>query len=174
MTRRTGLVVATALVGGALVAGVSTPAASADTTVGTAAVAAKRGTFGPYGYGGIKLGWSAKRAKATHKIVRKFGGGACSGWDLKAHRTGRNAVGLYISKKHGVALISAPKGVSTPRGIHIGSTLKQVKRAYPKVKLGDYYYVTVPGNKKATYNFLVSHGKVYELNIALKNQDCTN
>ncbi|MBO2452160.1 hypothetical protein J4573_34080 [Actinomadura barringtoniae] len=170
MTRKTGLMMATTLIGGALVAGATAPAASADTT----AVAAKRGTFGPYGYGGVKLGWSAKRAQASHKIVRKFRGGACSGWDLKAHRTGRDSVGLYISKKHGVALISAPKGVSTPRGIHIGSTLKQVKRAYPGVRLGDYYYVTVPGNRKATYNFLVRHGKVYELNIALKNQDCTN
>jgi hypothetical protein len=79
---------------------------------------------------------TAKQAKATGKIVLKMsaGQGACSGWDLKAHPTGKDTVGLYVSKKRGVAVIFAWKGVKTPEGIGIGSTMKQVKKAYPRLK----------------------------------------
>ncbi|TQS21629.1 hypothetical protein FLW16_39245 [Microbispora sp. KK1-11] len=161
--------IAAALAAGIALTGVTAASAAADATTGAG------GTFGPYGYGGVRLGMTLKQAEATRKIVKKLDEGQCSGWDLKAHPTGRDAVGLYISKKLGVALIEAPKGVKTPEGIKVGSTMKQVKKAYPRLDTtGNYPVAAVPGNTKALYYFLSQRGKVYELGLALKNQDCTN
>ncbi|MEV4896708.1 hypothetical protein AB0K48_45845 [Nonomuraea sp. NPDC055795] len=135
-------------------------------------------TLGPYGVGALKLGMSAKRAKATGKIVLKRSAphGGCSGWDLKAHPTGKNSVGLYISKKRGVAVVFAGKGMRTPEGIGIGSTMRQVRRAYPKVRTprGLNPYVTVPGNSRAYYTFFVDKGRLEQLSIAVMWQDCVS
>ncbi|MEU6410247.1 hypothetical protein [Microbispora sp. NPDC046933] len=169
--------IAAALAAGIALTGVT--AASASATSADAAADATTtsggGEFGPYGYGGVRLGMTLKQAKSTRTIVKKLDGGQCSGWDLKAHPTGRDGVGLYISKNLGVALIEAPKGVTTPEGIKVGSTMKQVKKAYPRLDTtGNYPVAVVPGNPKALYYFLSNRGKVYELALALKNQDCTN
>ncbi|MFI7129657.1 hypothetical protein ACIBQ1_28435 [Nonomuraea sp. NPDC050153] len=148
-------------------------------TAGTPALAQSAKTaLGPYGYGTVKLGMSAKQAKATGAVVLKRAGeaGSCSGWDLKALPSGKDGVGLYISKKRGVAVIFAAKGVKTPEGIGLGSTIKQIKKAYPGVKTAasGFPYTTVPGNSKAYYSFLLSKGKVYEMALGLKTQDCVN
>ncbi|TMR06577.1 hypothetical protein ETD86_52620 [Nonomuraea turkmeniaca] len=156
------------LAGGALVAA-GTPALAQTTA---------KPTLGPYGYGAIKLGMGLKQARGTGKIVRKAGGGAapCSGWDLKQYPTGKDRVGLYISKKRGVAVIFAQKGIKTPEGIGIGSTMRQVKRAYPRLKTSasGFPYTSVPRNPKAYYAFLASKGKVRQLILALDTQDCVN
>jgi hypothetical protein len=147
---------------------------------GTAAPAlASAPAFGPYGYGGVKLGMTAKAAKATGKIVHKaaLDSGACSAWELKAHPAGRDRAGLYISKKHGVAMIFAPKGVKTPQGVGIGSTNAQLKHAYGKslrTAASGFPIVKVPGNSKAYYYFLLTNGKIREMGLALDKQDCAN
>ncbi|SEM94593.1 hypothetical protein [Nonomuraea pusilla] len=167
---RTGF--AAALAGGLLLGGLA-PAAQAAT-------ATTAGSFGPYGYGGVRLGMSAKTAKATGKVVAKGGSApspTCTAWDLKAHPTGRDSVGLFISKKHGVAVIFAPKGARTPQGIGLGSTKQQLKRAYPNLKTAasGYPYVTVPGNPKAYFSFLLNaKGTIYEMALGLPQQDCVN
>ncbi|WP_250904767.1 hypothetical protein [Nonomuraea sp. NEAU-A123] len=139
------------------------------------ATAAAPGTFGPYGYGGVKLGMTAKQAKATGKVVLKMRG-YCAGWDYKAHRNPSDEVGLYISKKRGVAVIFGWRGVRTPKGVGVGSTLSQVKKAYPSVKKEESgYYATVPGNPKAYYYFGVNQrNKVEQFALGLKTQDCVN
>lgn len=144
----------------------------------TAAVAeVKAPTLGPHGYGAVKLGMTAEQAQATGGVVKKLSGGSgCSGWDLKRFRTPKNSVGVYISPRVGLAAIFAAKGMKTPQGIKIGSTAKQLKAAYPRVKKNfhGYYVTAVPGNKKAYYSFTVSRGKVTEYGIALHKQDCFN
>ncbi|MEW1839473.1 hypothetical protein AB0392_16115, partial [Nonomuraea angiospora] len=72
--------------------------------------------------------------------------------------------------------IFAAKSVKTPEGIGLGSTMTQIKKAYPGVKTAasGYPYVGVPGNSKAYYSFLLSKGKVYELALGLNTQDCVN
>jgi hypothetical protein len=163
---RNSKIAAVALAAGVALAGFASPALASSSTLG------------PFGYEGVKLGMSAKTAKATGKIVLKMkaSAGSCSGWDLKSHPTGRDAIGLYISQKQGVAMIFASKGVKTPQGIGIGSTKAQLKHAYPKLKTAasGFPTVSVPGNSKAYYYFLLSHGKIYEMGLALNKQDCAN
>jgi hypothetical protein len=157
--------------------GASLLAASLVASGATAASAEAKPTLGPYGYGAVKLGMTVKQARATGAIVKKLpGGGGCSGWDLKRFPTPKNSVGLYISPRLGVAAIFAAKGMKTPRGIRIGSTFRQLKRAYPRIKktFHGYHVTTVPGNRKAHYSFEVSKGKVVGYSIALNNQDCYN
>ncbi|WP_175598315.1 hypothetical protein [Nonomuraea rhodomycinica] len=156
----------------ALAAAAPAPAAAAAPAP---AVAAAPGSFGPYGYGGVKLGMTAQQAKATGKIVLKWRD-YCSGWDYKARPTPRDEVSLYISKKLGVAVVFAPRGARTPEGIAVGSTLHQVQKAYPKVKKEiSGYYATVPGNRKAYYYFGVDQrNKVQTLVIGRYGQDCVN
>ncbi|PZG10243.1 hypothetical protein [Nonomuraea aridisoli] len=156
---------------------VAVVAGGALVLTGTPALAGP--TLGPYGYGAVRLGMSAKRAAATGAVVLKMraGEGSCSGWDFRAHPTGRDSVGLYISKKRGVAVIFAAKGVRTPRGIGIGSTMKQVKKAYPALRIprdGDPY-VVVPGNPKAHYSFGASaKGRIEALALVHVEQDCVS
>ncbi|WP_260615983.1 hypothetical protein [Microbispora sp. KK1-11] len=148
---------------------------TAESTAGSASASAAV-RLGPYGYGAVKLGMTAKQAQRTGKIVKKLGGEGCTGWDLKAHPTPKDRVGLFISKKLGVAAIFAFKGARTPEGVGIGSTMKQLKKAYPHIETpaGGFPVAAVPGNRKAAYYFLLSHGKVYEMALTLKNQDCFN
>ncbi|MEV0388528.1 hypothetical protein [Nonomuraea sp. NPDC050643] len=159
---------AAALAGGVVLAGV-VPAANA-------APAAQKRTLGPFGYGGIRLGMSEAKARATGLIVRKTINAPtkCSAYDLKAQRYGGDRAGLFISKKQGVVTISAPSSVKTPQGIGRGSTPAQLRAAYPKLKRNTLYgtFATVPGNPKASYVFLVSKNMVLGVTLLLTAQDC--
>ncbi|MFC4121941.1 hypothetical protein [Nonomuraea zeae] len=136
-------------------------------------------TLGPYGYGDVRLGMSLKQARATGKIVPRWGArtGSCSAWALKSRPTRKGTAGLYISRKRGVAVIFAPKGVKTPEGIGVGSTMKQVKRAYPRLRFsaGGIPNVSVPGNRKAYYAFFPDEkGRLEQLSLGLLTQDCVS
>lgn len=142
------------------------------------AVAAQKATLGPYGYGSLKLGMSATKAKATGRIVRKPVGdhAGCTGWDLKEKPYGEYQVGAVISKKYGLTMIVAHAGMRTPKGIGFGSTKRQLKAAYPDLRSGPGGFPTagVPGNRKAYYLFYLSYkdNRVAGMSLFLAKHDC--
>ncbi|WP_433428648.1 hypothetical protein [Nonomuraea sp. CA-141351] len=158
----------TALAGGVALA-VVTPAALAAPT------AAQKITLGPFGYGSLKLGMTAAKARATGKIVRKTidAQTTCTTWDLKEERYGNDRAGVFISKKRGVAAIVAPSGAKTPQGIGRGADSVRVKAAYPDLKNGPLGpTANVPGNPKASYVFNVGKHGVLAVALVMKAQDC--
>ncbi|GHH48918.1 hypothetical protein [Lentzea cavernae] len=75
------------------------------------------------GYGALKLGMTLEEATAaglTDLTWDSDGDGLCVGDDEVA-----------ISKKYGVVRITLPKEAKTSKGIGVGSTFAEVKRAYP-------------------------------------------
>ncbi|GIH94734.1 hypothetical protein ACFFMN_03445 [Planobispora siamensis] len=163
-----------ALAGGMVLTG-GVPAAHAE-PVASAAPAKVEAKLGPFGYRGVEPGMSAREARATRKIVRTGGWRNCTEWDFKTgphHRTGPD---VLISRRYGVAAVFAGEGVETPRGIGIGSTRRQLERAYPNLSTAGsgYPVATVRKNPKVFYFFLLDGGRIYQMGLVLKRQDCAN
>lgn len=139
-------------------------------------------TLGPKGVGTLTLGATRDAAHAT-RLVHGLSGskGLCGadgdGWigskaPAEDDETGR----LFFSANTGkLVAIYAYRGLATPEGIKLGSTLGQVKTAYSH---WEYYaeegrgYATVPGNSKANYRIAIVDDKVFELSLDSVDQDC--
>ena len=141
--------------------------------------------LGPNGFGALKLGMSSRKATATGLIVAWKGteGATCS---LQSHLTGGHGLeagsdGTVLeSSKLGVEVIDAYPGISTPEGIHLGSSQAELYRAYPTWKNASEPQpyadgrglVPVPGNSNAYYRIVKYKDKVVQLTLQLKKQDC--
>ena len=141
--------------------------------------------LGPTGFGALKLGMNSKKATATGLIVAWKGtaGATCS---LRSHLTGGHGAGagndgtVLESGNLGVEVIDAYPGISTPEGIHLGSSQADLYRAYPSWKNASEPQpfadgrglVPVPGNSAAYYRIVKYKGKVVQLTLQLKHQDC--
>ncbi|WP_433376762.1 hypothetical protein ACQPZX_08460 [Actinoplanes sp. CA-142083] len=158
--------------------------ASASATPTRTATTAAALRLGPNGYGKLKLGMTADAASATGLIdpwvtTGPFGPGCVKNTHLKASGSDRGFV--MVSSTLGVEIIDAYDGsMRTPEGIHLGSTAAALFKAYPDWKNAEVEnpkaegrgYAAVPGNDKATYRIVINKGKVVELTLQYKNQDC--
>ncbi len=143
---------------------------AATTQASTAAV-----VLGPHGFGKLKLGMTVAQAKSTGLLGQKKFADSCDGYDLAAHPTPANSVGLYFSKKHGLVAIFAQDKMVTPQGIKLGTTINHVKSIFPKAENGTHgLQIPVPGNKSAYYSIVPTDDakRVGELALATTNQDC--
>jgi hypothetical protein len=141
--------------------------------------------LGPTGLGALKLGMSSDQATAT---------GLISGWTgtegpdcghvahlQAAHGKKAGADGTVMAGSEiGVEIIDAYPGISTPEGIHIGSSEAALYKAYPSwknvedpdPKRDGRGLVSVPGNSAAYYRIVKIDSKVIQLTLQFKNQGC--
>jgi hypothetical protein len=164
----------------------TTPPTSTPPTSAPASPASSHGplVLGPDGLGPLKLHMTSKQASAT---------GLIDGWRqdlvpwgcrLQAHLlAGDNESLVGYDDKDGVEVITAPQGVSTPQGIHDGSTKAQMIKAYPSwtsfegreaghPQADGRGEVFVPGNHKAVYEIVTAGGRVYSLVMYTIPQAC--
>jgi hypothetical protein len=141
--------------------------------------------LGPTGLGALKLGMTSKKATATGLIVA-WNGTPGAGCGLRSHLEAAHGVGdgndgtVLYSGDTGVEVIDAYPGISTPEGIHLGSTKAQMLKAYPdwvNAETANPHAdgrggAGVPGNADATYRIVTENGKVVELTLQYTNQNC--
>jgi hypothetical protein len=75
-----------------------------------------------------------------------------------------------------VAGIFLKPGVTTPESIGIGSTVEELRAAYPDTREADQYSfaASVPGHPDRQYFVYVDENtKVAEMSLELTNQDCS-
>lgn len=142
--------------------------------------------LGPKGLGELRLGMNKDAARETGLVSHVMGSqGTCAGdnndgWLKAAGKPGpEDSVGMlaFSTSSDRLVAIYAYGGIATPEGIALGSSKKEVRRAYPgwmpaegaSQGLG---LVPVPGNSEASYGIWVEHGVVVELDLELANHDC--
>ena len=142
--------------------------------------------LGPLGAGPLRLGMTNADAAATGAVWGLSGTAGTCGSVTDGRLVGAmpaddtDLVGqLFFSKSTGkLAIIAATPGQATPEGIRLGSSLAQVKKAYPRWK-GDEGagrgagLVAVAGNKQALYRVYVDADQVMELSVQSRVQDCS-
>lgn len=123
-----------------------------DSVASSTAVAPPPPDFGPLGYGKIRLGMTLADAQATGEIakVEDMGGDppGCGRYTATAGWTG------FYNQGEIVAIMHNKLPAHTPEGITVGSTLDEVRAAYPTLQLGhNWSSADVPG-QPAHYGFL--------------------
>lgn len=117
--------------------------------------------LGPTGYKSLRLGQQQEQAEATGLLVDKQTfASACTMYYLRPEEGQQNVgSGVWIDDQRGVVMISTTDRSRTPENIGLGSTLKQARAAYPKLRQNpetDFVYTTpTPGNAHATYALAV-------------------
>jgi len=139
-------------------------------------------TLGPDGVGKVKLGDSTAELKAAGVKVEENWSSDKDCPDVADVPAGPNATGtLQISKKDGVAIIEAGKGMHTPEGITFDSPLAAVQKAYPNMTTvshdsdGGEYLARVPGsNPEVVYRILTTKGDkvVGRFQLKFAENDC--
>jgi hypothetical protein len=125
--------------------------------------------IGPDGLSKVKLAMTEAQATATGEVAAKTDWAAITS---KCSIFGVNHATYHFSRDHGLAVISGPPQARTAEGIHVGSSVAEVTKAYPKTSeptLGapakqlqtfGYYDAPVPGNPAAIYVFIFRIGSI--------------
>lgn len=118
------------------------------------------------GYGALKLGMTPEEAVAVGLAELNWGadGATCTG-----------AENVAISKKYGIERITLPADAKTSKGIGVGSTVADVKKAYPNAKQYRMGYSAslndTGGYSFATYGY-ADMDKIVEIKLVSKQTDC--
>jgi hypothetical protein len=128
--------------------------------------------LGPDGYGPLRLGMTATEAEASGIVTLEDSHGqGCTTFGLMSEDRKRTIGTGYLSPGKGVVAIFVRKGIETPAGIHVGSGITAVKRAYAHLT-GKVSGLTAPASDTAQYVMTFDHERVEELALATTDQDC--
>lgn len=133
--------------------------------------------LGPDGLGSLKLGMSRAQAEATGAVepFRNEPNSEMCRWQsrLSGAPAGKGIV-LY-SETLGVATIDAYEGVRTPEGITIGSSLAELHQAYSGWEEDPHLrrnLISVPGHSQLVYRVAYANGRVTQLTLQYRDQNC--
>jgi hypothetical protein len=120
------------------------------------------------GYGSLKLGMTLEEARAA--------GLTNLSWENSAEPNCAGDDRIAVSKKYGIERITLPSEAKTSKGIGVGSTFGDVRKAYPDAS--EYragWSASIDAN--AHYAFLGEPGsdanKVSTIKIGANNVDCS-
>ncbi|MBW8481924.1 hypothetical protein [Actinomadura parmotrematis] len=132
----------------------------------------QRGAFGPTSFRGVALGANLRQVQHAGDLRQKRGTRHCAAYTFRPSHD-RRGFDVLISRKYGVANIVAPQDARTPRGIAVGSSLRDLRRAYPGLKGNDRHaWVYATPDKSAAYNFDLYRGRVSQVFLSQTHQDC--
>ncbi|PXX71587.1 hypothetical protein DFR70_1011021 [Nocardia tenerifensis] len=143
--------------------GPATSSAAASSVAPTPITTSGSETLGPTGYLGIEIGasWAAETARNSGKPIGELGfDGAqhteaeymisCAPFRLPNGGSGW----LYDGRVIELSAENSSPAIHTPEGIRAGSTLDQVRTAYPTLHLGvNWSSADVPGHPDLRYGF---------------------
>jgi hypothetical protein len=142
--------------------------------------------LGPTSLGKLKIGMLPKAATATGEIDAPVPAQGCGSAALKPANS--DDVKVTYSADRGLVAIPAYGRIATPEGIRIGSSVAQLKAAYPDLvrriteegqpaeigdrESGDAFAGKGDEYKGVHYRFQFLNGKLTELELEHDNQNC--
>jgi hypothetical protein len=142
--------------------------------------------LGPTGLGKLKIGMLPKAATATGEINAPVPEQGCGYALIKAAKS--EDIGVTYSADRGLVAIPAYNRIATPEGIRIGSTVTQLKAAYPDLvrrlveegdpaeigdkESNDAFAGKTDEHKGVHYRFRFVNGKVTEAGLEHDDQNC--
>jgi hypothetical protein len=142
--------------------------------------------LGPTSLGKLKIGMLPKAATATGEIDAPVPAQGCGSAALKSANS--DDVKVTYSADRGLVAIPAYGRIATPEGIRIGSSVAQLKAAYPDLvrriteegqpaeiadrESGDAFAGKGDEYKGVHYRFRFLNGKLTELELEHDNQNC--
>lgn len=135
-----------------------------------------RGYFGPTDVGGLRLQMTAAQIQALHATLDPVDGPGCRGVLYADEQRIGDSIDGYLSPTKGLEALFARPGMKTPKGIGLGSSLADVRAAYPSVHLEqrqtDRPWV-VRLDDTSEYQFgLAADDTVNSLILTRPDQDC--
>lgn len=147
---------------------VSTPASTSTST------STETRVLGHRGVGRVHIGDSAREARQHGARLTGKSGDQCRPLVLPSSDPDAEPIHGYLARGLGVVALFASGDVRTPEGIGLGSTRKELEKAYPDVSaISDNGYRTVDLAGHRHYQFGMERGRrVFEMLVFDDRQPC--
>lgn len=128
-------------------------------------------SIGPTGFGSLVLGMSEAdlaNTNSTRPMVVAESNASCV-----SYRLADVPATLTVSKRYGLVSIAVTEAAQTPERMSIGSPEAAVRSTYRAAASAPGTFSAIaPGNSAALYQFRFTDGKVSEIALVSRKQDC--